>query len=730
MFIKEMLEKEYVIKEFPSPIGSVCVTKERNIYNAVRNKYQKLAEEASIMFAEIYNSFKGCNDILSGSQTAFQRSIAHSIDEMKKDLISIERYDLDYDTIYEFASKQGVLEGFYDVFDGISDEIHGIYGNLEERKAERELQKENRARWEGGTFGGTWGDAISHQLSMGAMNMVEGGLYSVANMIGNASDTKKANSQLDRIFRDPNTKGTLCDGVYRAAFQLHYALIVLLQNSGLSVAWDSPKSEEIDTGSRLLNNLKSGAVPEEKVNELYQNIFELNPYNIDLFGNLLEVYGDKEGQLGVLSDYYGVDLESYKDESALKYVKDNQGTTEEDSVKAKEMLLKYCEEISLNPADDLVCMQYINERLADFDLQYRTVDGVVCETRDGADFAREEFEKITEFMGQIAAPTSESLLDYEEDLLAKRKVFEETFSSELTEKYLDQINLYLKEFDTAFCSIGLFKSVSRKEAGQERLFKLVKKCDVSSPEKIEKAYEYMHSLLPKVGLEEIEAVKTLQYLEQSKDDVALQSVKGITYTTEEQAKEAKQKMLALCEKMGLAVNDDRKCIKYINKLLADFDLKYRTIEGIVCDTREEAGLVYEELEQIHSFMNQISAPTAESLLDYEEDLLAKRKQFEETFASKLKGKYLSQIDAYLAEFDKKFCTTGFMKRVDRKQAGRDRALKFAKKLTCATLEEANQQLDEFLPKVGLSREEAQEAVQYLENKYQDKGSVLGRFFKK
>lgn len=730
MLIKEMLEKEYDTKEFPSPVGNVCVTKERNIYNAVRNKYQELAEEASEMFAGFYNGFKGCNDILTETRIAFQRSIAHSIDEMKKDLISIERYDLDYDTIYGFANEQGVLEGFYEAFDGISDEINSIYGNLEARKAERELQKENRGRWEGGTFGGSISDAIVHQVQIGALNLAEGGLYSAANMIGNASDTKKANSQLDRVFRDPNTKRTLCNGVYSAAFQLHYALIALLQDSGLSIVWDIPKSEAIDTATRLLNNLKSGAVPAEKVNELYLNIFELNPYNIDLFENLLDIHRDKEGQLGVLADYYGVDLESYKDEAALKYVKNNQGTTEEDSVKAKEMMLQFCEDISLEPTDDLECMQYINERLADFDLQYRTVDEVICETRDGADFAREELGKITEFMKQISAPTSESLLDYEEDLLAKRKVFEETFSSELKEKYLVEIDTYLKEFDTEFCSMGLFKTGTRKEAGQEKLFKMVKTCDVSSPEKIEKAYEYMRSLLPKVGLEEIEAVKTVQYLEQCKDDVAFQFVKNLPCATEEEAVEAKKKLLDFCEKMGLAANDNNKCMKYINKLVSDFDLKYRTVEGIVCNTREEAALAYEELEQIHSFMNQISAPTAEALLDYEEDLLAKRKQFDEIFASKLKAKYLSQMDAYLADFDKKFCSTGFMKKVDRKQAGRDRALKFAKKLTCATLEEANQQLDEFLPKVGLSREEAQEAVQFLENKYQEKGSVLGRLFKK
>ena len=731
MLIKEMLEKEYASREFPSPIGSVCVTKERNIYNAVRNKYQKLAEEVLATFTEIYDGFKDCNDILDKAQIGFQNSIVHSIDEIKKDLISIERYDLDYDTIYEFANEQGVLDTFYEALDGVSEEILDVYGNLEAQKAAREERKENRGRWQGGTIGGTLVDAYAEQAKIATMNAASGAFHSLRNMAGNAADKFKANLALQEIFDDPNTERTLKHGVFGAAFQLHYALIALLQDSGLNIVWDCPNSEAIDTGNRLLNNLKSGAVPKDKLNELYLNIFDLNPYNTDLFQNLLDVYRDKEGQLGVLSDYYGVDLNSYKDECALKFVKDNQGTTEEDSVKAKEMMLKYCEEISLNPTDDLECMQYINKRLFDFDLQYRTVDEVVCETRDGADFAREELSKITEFMEQISAPTSESLLDYEEDLLAKRKAFEETFSSELKEKYLNKINAYLADFDKKFCSMGLFKSGNRKEAGQERLFNLVKKHDVSSPEEIDKAYDYMRSLLPKVGLEENEAEKAIQYLQSCKDELALLFIKANRGTTEDEAIAAKQELLKYCEQIGLEVDENCKCMKYINKLLVDFDLKYKMVDGITCDTREEADLAHAELEKIQEFMSRISAPTSESLLDYEEDLLAKRKQFEETFTSKLKEKYLGQIDRFLADFDKKFCSVGLLKKADRKQAGQDKALKYAKKITCTTLEESLQQLDEFLPKVGLVREEAQEAVQFLENKFSgNKNSMLGRFFKK
>lgn len=76
-------------------------------------------------------------------------------------------------------------------------------------------------------------------------------------------------------------------------------------------------------------------------------------------------------------------------------------------------------------------MKHINKRLEDFDLQYRTVDGVECITRDAADFARKGLQALQSFFGEIVPPTSESLLDYQADLLEKKAEFEVCFFSEL-----------------------------------------------------------------------------------------------------------------------------------------------------------------------------------------------------------------------------------------------------------------------------------------------------------
>lgn len=258
---------------------------------------------------------------------------------------------------------------------------------------------------------------------------------------------------------------------------------------------------------------------------------------------------------------------------------------------------------------------------------------------------------------------------------------------------------------------------------------------MSAPDMIAEAYRQMEELLPRVGLERGENEETLNYLEKCKDDLALRFVKENQGSTEEDAKEAKAKLISYCAEIGLTADENRMCIKYIDRVLADFDLKYRTVDQVVCETREGADLARSELEGIRGFMRQISEPTSDSLLDYESGLLEKKKEFEEAFQSELKQKYLNQIEKYLADFDRKFCSVGLFKKVDRKQAGRDRALKYVKKLDCSSpdkVAEAYRMLEEFLPKVGITLEEAVEAVQYLEKKKSGKGlfGSVGKLFGK
>lgn len=495
--------------------------------------------------------------------------------------------------------------------------------------------------------------------------------------------------------------------------------------------------EELGKCRRLMSNIKQGIIPDEKKGELLLGIAQINPFNAEIYMNMIQYFGDQNMEVQNLAEYLGYENEVIlcKEQLIKNYCKELPMKTEEEALMAKENFENYCVSIGYDGTEKQKYHQVILDKLEELDRIYRTVDGIVCESRESADLAREELEKIKEFMSHVPAPASDSLLDYEWALKDRILEFDMKFSSELKAKYAGVMEQYLKDFDNMFCTVGLFRKLDRKAAGQERLLKLIKKCDVSAPDKIAEAYKQMEELLPKVGLEKSEIGATLDYLKKSKDELALNFVKENLGATEKDAKRAREQLICYCGDIDLTVDQDCKCIQYIDKILADFDLKYRTVDQVVCETREGADFARSELDNIREFMKQVAEPTSESLLDYESDLIEKRRIFEESFQSELKQKYLRQFDQYLSDFDKKFCSMGIFKKGDRKQAARDKALKYVKKLDCSSpdkVSEAYVLLEEFLPRVGITLEEADEAVQYLEKKRSAKGlfGSVGKLFGK
>ena len=90
------------------------------------------------------------------------------------------------------------------------------------------------------------------------------------------------------------------------------------------------------------------------------------------------------------------------------------------------------------------------------------------------------------------------------------------------------------------------------------------------------------------------------------------------------------------------------------------------------------------------------------------------------------------MDGYLIKFDEQFCNVGLFKTVGRQEAGACRALKFVKKLNYKTMDDINAAynlLDEFLPKVGITKSEAQDATNYIEKQREkvEKGKTGGLF---
>ena len=514
MDFNDFINNEYVEKEFDSAVGKINVSKNRNIYNELKKRYERFAWSAVNSFIESYGEYESCYDIIKKAPTDFQKSIAIIIEDIKDTLIKLGQYDWDYDTIYEYSVNEGCSDAFNERLDAIVAKVVAINNDVELQRQYREQRKENRGRWVGGTFGGNMVSAVSHQMDIAAMNLASGAAHSIVNAAGNFLTEMQAEADLKSLFEDEDVKNLLVEGVYLSSKSMIQVFIKLV---GMNYDWGVVSDDDSDKAQRIINNLKSGSISDENVPDICKEVFALDPYNLEIYEYLFSKYGD-DGSLGVLADYFDIkEFVNTKDEQALEYVKSNQGETEEDAIKAKELLIEYCKKINLEINENLKCIDYINSLIEDFDLKYRTVDEVVCETREGADFSREELPKITEFMKDISPLNSEPCLPYEKHLLAKREEFQGLFSSEVSKKYLGIINDYLDKFDKEFCKTRVFASVDRHQAARDRALRYAKGLKFSTLEEYEESYnKFIKFIEPNLGITIDEAVEAKQYLEKKK----------------------------------------------------------------------------------------------------------------------------------------------------------------------------------------------------------------------
>ena len=479
MLVSEML-KELEEKDFPTPVGILTLSKEQVFYNDLQEKYFDIIQQAKKTFITSCKYEPTTEDELSQIRTYFTISTSMIHRELKKDFISLGFYDMDESLI------EGIMNDYhiYWRFKAIIASIYDLLGIIHYSSSFRSIFSEDVKRFHD-MVGISIEDYIKNTDILEAIhssfdNITQSICLLFINIIGNRIDLDDLDLTIDNIIGN---------------------------------------NEDNDTYHRLLSNILEPAIPLEEKTKIFREILYINPFLYDVYHNMVIVYGDEQKELENLANYLRFNLIPIKQEIASIFFKGLSLDTEKDTLDSKEKLLSCFHHIGLDIENDNGLLQTLDNKLEQFDLMYRTVDGFTCTTRESADFARKELLEITEFMKEVQAPTSKSLLDYEEDLLNKKTLFESRFSSELKPKYLGILEKYLSDFDNKFCTPGLFRKLDRKTAGKERLLKMIKKLDLSTIEKIDEAYQTMEDLLPNLGLTAEDTNDTITYLEKCKDRI-------------------------------------------------------------------------------------------------------------------------------------------------------------------------------------------------------------------
>lgn len=516
MDIKSFVEEYYVESTVNTPIGKIEISEGRNLYVAFIKRFKIMGEMATKAFSDKYDTYETCDDVLKNAYRDFQESIAIAFEDIQSAYISMGSYGVDYETLYKTALEQDLFQLFDSVYDSFESKVDEINDGLEEEMAYRQYRKDSRSQWVGGTIGGNALDAVNNQMKIGAMNAVGGAAHSVVNAAGNYLSKAQAESDLDDLVNDDYYAIMFMTAVSKAVAELKSLFIPMEQFFDLFEPIDS---DDTDKAQRLLNNLEKGAIPADKETEIIEEIFALSPFNAKFYTYLFNKFGD-DGTLTETAEYFGMTagLNFDKEIKAKNYFDSLVSDTEESALNAKTEMLEYCKKINLTPTDDSMWLTELDEKLADFDKQYRTVDGLEHETRESADFSKEELPKIQEFMKDVKPLKGEPLLPYEKTLIAQKEKFEESFSSEVSKKYLKTIEKHIEDFEKSFLAVGFLGESTREAAAKKRALKYAKGLKYSTVEEFDKQYETFCSFIQEnLGVTIEEATEAKAYLDKKKD---------------------------------------------------------------------------------------------------------------------------------------------------------------------------------------------------------------------
>lgn len=239
---------------------NITIPPERNAYNAYRLLFHQKADQAKEKFYNLYQQNSSLEDVVNKVPDQITQCLSPILEFCVKSLMDHGIYNIDKT---QFVQQYGEIQDIWgEPFLKVCDKYAEIVMDQKELDEYRVARRQGRSRWYGGGFG--LSGALQGAATAGALNMISGAGHMLFNGVGKVVSSIAANMQKSKIFQDPNTYQSISDGVWEAAFALHFALIHCLSITevdpvplrGAISAEDSKSASAILNNARLTDNLE------------------------------------------------------------------------------------------------------------------------------------------------------------------------------------------------------------------------------------------------------------------------------------------------------------------------------------------------------------------------------------------------------------------------------------------------------------------------------------------
>lgn len=525
------------------------ITPERDAYNYLRKDFRKSSQDAAERYMEKYKKYGsleafykyGLNDGLEIIDNAWDAAVTILIDN--------GILDIDKETfIKKFYSPYYTWD---DDFEYVNEQYMKIIYDQKEMDAYRTSRRQNRGKWRGGGFG--LEGAIKGAAQAGALNVASGLAHGAVNVVGKSFSLIAESAQKSKVYNSTQNKNRLKQGIFNNCFSVHLALVsALIIKAGIPIDYVQDGSEE--KVKIYLNNLKNPSFPQDKIKDTVREIFELFPYNPDVYEYLLKNYPNESQNILELAEYFGVDIESYV-EKLLGRIKENY--------------------LNVGSGPDKLLSLYKGKEdfvLKAVSLGIEQSKYVKKELDIAEEIILNEKERLfRELYNSLGVTSVESGYD------ALRRLDE--YSQELK---LDQSNKLLSEAK---------QNISDKiyQLKIDGLRKYSAALDISSPEKIVEAINTINKYCLENKIESCpEKEAMLSKLKDERESLLIRQLDSkkslLDFSSEERSIQALEELKKYAEELGLSA--DNLVIKEACDIVDYFDINARTFHGLIFEDRK------------------------------------------------------------------------------------------------------------------------------------------------
>lgn len=406
---------------------------EMNEYNKVRHTFLELGHKLSNEFVDEYNSKYTSIDEVSEKGLELGNSyLMKCVDKALEilvssyDLISIDREFF----IKNYYKKYITWEND---FNKVNEKYLSIILEQEQLDEYRTNRRENRTKWYASGY--DIQSAVENKIKAEALNMATNAIHGAVNIAGKYISTMEADEQKKKIFEDPENLNILAASINYNCFVMHKAVIDALYDNKIKSVEKYSSKEDIEKSKALFNNYKNGLINDNKKDEILKQIIILNPYNKEIYMQIIDEQGDQSGEIESIATYLDIDINEYKFKLLNEYFESLSVDTEEQTLDSKKKFNDYSTFIGVYNIDEY--MNKFDEILVIHDKNIRTVDGIEFETREEASIAKEELNIIMSTIMKYGEEKEENILNAIEEINNK-------ITTSLKEKYIGKLNDSLK----------------------------------------------------------------------------------------------------------------------------------------------------------------------------------------------------------------------------------------------------------------------------------------------